>query len=74
MTNRQFSEWLAKGNGEYTLNALENAYTEYAYSKNGENNEVVSEIKIRTWDSDEWVEPTVDIYERDCKKVRNDRL
>ena len=33
-----------------------------------QNNEVASGIKIRTWDSDEWVEPTVDIYERDCKK------
>ena len=20
------------------------------------------------WDSDEWIEPTVDVYEADCKK------
>ena len=68
MTNRQLVEWLAKGNGEYTSNALVSIYKEYCYNKGEENNEVGSEIKIRTWDSDEWVEPTVDIYERDCKK------
>ena len=55
MTNRQLVEWLAKGNGEYTSNALVSIYKEYCYDKGEENNEVGSEIKIRTWDSDEWV-------------------
>lgn len=66
MTNRQFSEWLVKGNGEYTSNTFASVYIEYSYSKDRENNEVASGIKIRTWGSDEWVEPTVDIYGRDC--------
>ena len=26
--------------------------------------------KIRPWGSGEWIEPTVDIYERDCKGVK----
>ena len=25
------------------------------------------EIQIRTWNSDIWQEPTLDIYESDCK-------
>ena len=72
MTNRQLAEWLAKHNGEYTNN---NEYTDnnhgvlhyYCYFSGEENEEVEDGIVIRSWDSDEWVEPTVDIYERDCK-------
>lgn len=68
MTNRQLLEWLAKGNGEYCCNGSKWTYTEFNYlANNGENRELDTIYKIRTWDSDEWVEPTVDIYERDCK-------
>ena len=70
MTSRQLFEWLAKGNGEYTEDIYMCVYDSYSYTKEAENNEVTSEIKIRTWDSEEWVEPTVDIYERDCKGVK----
>ena len=28
------------------------------------------DVVIRPWGSDEWVKPTVDIYERDCKGIR----
>ena len=69
MTNRQIAEWLARGNGEYSRDAYDRSYAEYSYFKSERNNEVDSDMKIRSWDSEEWVEPTVDIYERDCKGV-----
>lgn len=69
MTNRQIAEWIARGNGEYSRDAYDRAYAEYCYFKSESNNEVDSDMKIRSWDSEEWVEPTVDIYERDCKGV-----
>ena len=70
MTFRQLAEWLAKGNGQYTTDDFGRVYVEYDYSKGKENNEVDRRIIIRPWDSEEWVEPTVDIYERDCKEVK----
>ena len=30
--------------------------------------ELPEEYTIRRWGSDEWIEPTVDVYEEDCKK------
>ena len=69
MTSRQLAEWLAKGNGQYTTDDFGRVYVEYDYYKEKENNEVDRRIIIRPWDSEEWVEPTVDIYERDCKGV-----
>ena len=66
MTIRQLEEWLAKGNGERKYN---NSICNYwIYNSNNEYDEVSEDIHIRTWDSDEWIEPTMDIYERDCKK------
>ena len=69
MTFRQLAEWLAKGNGQYTTEDYGRTYNAYDYYKEKENNEVDRRIIIRPWDSEEWVEPTVDIYERDCKGV-----
>lgn len=69
MTSRQLAEWLAKGNGQYTTESYGRVYVAYDYYKEKENNEVDRRIIIRPWDSEEWVEPTVDIYERDCKGV-----
>ena len=68
MSNRQLSEWLAKGYGEYSRDTYDRAYAEYSYYKSERDNEVDSDMKICHWDSEEWVEPTVDIYERDCKE------
>ena len=67
MTNRQLSEWLAKGNGERSSNDCRKNSLTFEYDEFGENEEVSSDIIIRPWGSDEWVEPTVDIYKRDCK-------
>ena len=66
MTNRQLAEWLAKGNGEYRHVDDSYTYSYYVYDNRYANNEVYDRV-IRPWDSEEWVEPTVDIYERDCK-------
>lgn len=69
MTKRQLSEWCAKGNGEYSYkdNGAIN-YTKYKYCiGKEENDEVDEDIVIRSWDSDEWIEPLYSIYERDCK-------
>lgn len=68
MTNRQLAEWLAKGNGEgrHLSSASIGIFTHCAYL--GESNdECLSDLRIRSWNSDVWVEPTVDVYERDCK-------
>lgn len=67
MTNRQLSKWISKGHGEYSIVSYSQAYLLFSYVKGSENEEVDESIIIRTWDSDEWIEPTVDIYERDCK-------
>lgn len=67
MTNRQLAEWLARGNGECTGKDSSLALTKYNYFKSGQNDPVPYSFRIRTWDSEEWILPTVDIYERDCK-------
>ena len=69
MTNRQLAEWLAKGNGEMSLKKGMGigAYARHEYEKKKANDSVPDDILIRPWDSDEWVVPSVDIYERDCR-------
>lgn len=68
MTRLQLMKWLAKGNGIYRDESgyCLHHYNGYDFNENL-NLEVSSDIEIRSWDSDEWVTPTVDIYERDCK-------
>lgn len=65
MTNRQLAEWVGKGNGEWL--AVMGVHSDFSYVKGKEDLEVSSDFLIRPWGSDDWVEPTVDIYERDCK-------
>lgn len=67
MTKRQFAEWLAKGNGEYTFEGCAKNFFIFEYEGSEENEKVSDDIIIRSWDSEEWIEPTVDIYKRDCK-------
>lgn len=69
MTNRQLAEWLAKGNGEHSYGEGKNdpAFTYWSYDAEEMNLPVEEEVVIRPWGSDEWIEPTVDIYNRDCK-------
>ena len=72
MTYRQLSEWLAKGNGEYHDSSNKNGLpmSTMTYSDERRDKPVHKDYVIRTWDSEEWVAPTVDIYERDCKGVK----
>lgn len=67
MTNRQFVEWCSKGNGQWKWRDISQCHTDYSYSETADNEEVNEDIHIRLWDSDIWIEPTIDIYERDCK-------
>lgn len=67
MTYRQLAEWLAKGNGEGTTTLSEDIATIITYPKDKESTYVIPEYKIRRWGSDEWIEPTVDVYMEDCK-------
>lgn len=63
MTNRQLAMWLTKGNGERSSDKLANSYHHHAYLKSEANDFVDECILVRKWDSEEWVEPTVDLLE-----------
>ena len=65
MTYRQLSEWLARGNGQMRMHDSVIAYSYFCYQTDSEESQV--KALIRPWGSDEWIIPTVDIYERDCK-------
>ncbi len=70
MTHRQLAEWLAKGNGQLRIMGNCETFTYLSYfftSSLSDIAEVCDSYLIRSWDSDDWVEPAVDIYERDCK-------
>ena len=75
MANRQLAEWLAKGNGQMVLvnekeqiDSLDFIYTHYNFREREGREFVGQNTRIRSWDSNEWVMPTINIYERDCKK------
>lgn len=67
MINLQLMEWLAKGKGlsRYTYSTA--CFTYFIVCESDLGHEVSQNVKIRSWDTDEWIEPTVDVYERDCK-------
>ena len=63
MTNRQLSELLAKGYGQVCYKPFESASIVYAVPISEENEEVSETVSVRPWSSDQWLKPTVDIYE-----------
>ena len=68
MTHRQLAMWLAKGNGECSYNNTVyylSAYGYHCYDMRHANDFVDEHIRVRKWDSEEWIEPTVDLLE-DC--------
>lgn len=67
MTNRQFIEWLAKGNGLYK-GLGDYAIPEFSTVVRLLDEEVDKTFLICPFGQTEWIEPTFDIYERDCKK------
>ena len=67
MTYRQLAEWFAKGNGQWKWKDNSQYHTNYSYTETNDNKEVDENYYIRPFGQTEWIEPTVDIYERDCK-------
>lgn len=65
MTYRQLAEWLAKGNGQCRYKDM--ILSSDAYQIKDDNKEIYECYKIRRWGSNEWIEPTVDVYKEDCK-------
>ena len=67
MTNRELSEYLAKGNGEmkiyyFSLNAFKpTVYTYHIYLEGTETEEIGSSTLIRDFGSDEWREPLIEV-------------
>lgn len=66
MTNRQLAKWGAGNNGQ-VKNKDSYIRTYYNYGQGEDDVLTREEILIRPWGSNDWVEPTVDIYNRDCK-------
>lgn len=70
MTRRQFTEWLAKGHGEYiwhdnTMTGEKMVSHNYGYLEGQEDEPVEDYIRIRRWKDAEWSKPTKAIYEED---------
>ena len=70
MTNRQLAEWLERKNGEHSYTDSPHVFHHWPYLKGDENEPIQSNVRIRSWDSCEWVVPTLEIYERDCKGAK----
>lgn len=65
MTSRQLAKWLAKGNGEYCDIHGVTVWLAFNYLKENNDKEVGKDCRVRTWDSDKWIEPTVDLIKEE---------
>lgn len=65
MTQRQLCELLAKGYGEFMVDdEMETElYPTYFYSKGNGDKHVADNVRIRPWDSKDWLVPTKEVYE-----------
>lgn len=63
MTNRQLAKWLADNRGELRTCLKVNVFHDHQYYCGTEDLEVEVGYKVRKWDSEEWIEPTVDLLE-----------
>lgn len=73
MSRRQLAEWVARGFGQ--IKVFSDVWMSFNYclpEGESEDDAVDEKYTIRPWGSDEWVEPTVDIYERDCKGIMSE--
>lgn len=69
MTYRQTAEWAIKQNGEIKSPADPNyVFCDFSYREGLENEELPEGFQLRRWGSDEWIEPTLDVYAEDCRK------
>lgn len=69
MTNRQLAIWLAKGNGEYTRVGHIGVSHDFCYEKCTTDSIVDDDVRVRKWDSEEWIEPTTDLLDADESKI-----
>lgn len=75
MTNRQLAEILAKSYGQVMFlpyddyndenfsSSFETVWPYFDEKNDDDNREVPENVRIRRWGSDNWVEPTVEVYE-----------
>lgn len=72
MTERQLAELLAKGYGEVAQTPDASSFTtvtvSYKYALVEGDYRVDESIKFRAWGSDDWIRPTVDVYEGFVRK------
>lgn len=61
LTYRQLSRWLATGKGEFLNTETHYASSRSFYQDSKSDEEVSTNILVRTWDSEEWVQPTTKI-------------
>lgn len=59
LTNKELSEWCAKGNGQVLCVSSANVHTFYSYQKELDDYPVTQDILIRKFGDKEWVEPTL---------------
>ena len=67
MTCPQLAEWLAKGHGLAKYRDSRAIFSGLSFYEGEENEAVNEDLLIRPWGTDEWVKPTLYIYERDCR-------
>ena len=66
MTNEQLAELLVKGYGVVRFGKNGYVMSGHVYTESSKNRTIQESehIMIRPWGSDEWVKPTVDVYEK----------
>lgn len=71
MTNRQLAKWLAEGNGQILFASITDLSIElgattrvsHPYDLCYDADECSNRVRVRKWNSEEWIEPTVDLLE-----------
>lgn len=63
LTYRQLSRWLGVGKGEFLNTETRHISSRSFYEESKSNEQVPTNLLIRTWDSEEWVQPTTKLLE-----------
>lgn len=63
LTYRQLSRWLATGKGEFLNTDTRYVSARPFYPESESDKEVPSNLLVRTWDSEEWMQPTTKVLE-----------
>ena len=68
MTYRELAEWLVRGKGQWKFREGNLCCsTIISYSQDMDNYEVPFSYTIRYWNSETWLTPTKEIFQRDCR-------